>query len=231
MDRPAIETDGLRRVLAPAQIEWRDAAAGGDTPYGFSGHAAVFSTWTTLYEGRYFVWREQLAPGAFTNILASNPDVHLNLGHDMNRSVARTGISGVGGLGLSEDPYGLAVDAMLDPNDPDVIAMAAKLRLGVMDQMSFAFQIGNEDVAMYTDAQGRDVEDHTINEVSNLLDVCVCARGAYPTTDASLRQLATSREAELAALRNTPITRPSSGRSALIRARHAAHLLHRRSVS
>jgi hypothetical protein len=47
--------------------------------------------------------REKIARGAFTKVLASKPDVHLNIGHDMNRAIARTGVDGVGGLELTED--------------------------------------------------------------------------------------------------------------------------------
>lgn len=174
------------RAQAPAAIEWREAGAG-DGSYTFLGHAAVFDTWTTLYEGRYFVWREQVAPGAFRDVLASRPDVHLNVGHDSNLSIARTGIHGIGELDLNEDERGLRAWARLDGADPTVQALAPKLQRGIMDQMSFAFMVGEDEVRIYEDAQGREVEDRTIHSVSDLIDVCVCARGAYPTTDASLR--------------------------------------------
>jgi len=228
MDRAAAEAPVLRRIVATAQIEWRDAAQTGDDFYSFEGHAAVFNTQTTLYAGQYYTWNETIAPGAFTDILASNPDVHFNIGHDMNRSVARTGRgNGVGGMQLVEDDQGLLVTARLSPADPDVQALAAKLGLGVMDQMSFAFRPGRTQTVTTTD-DDMVTDDDTILEVADLIDVCVCARGAYPTTDAGLRQRALAHEAELEAIRKTTITRPPSRASQLIKVRHAAHIKFRR---
>lgn len=225
MDRA--EAPALRRVLATAQIEWREATQGDDF-YSFQGHAAVFNTRTTLFDGQYVTWTEQIDPGAFTDILASNPDVHFNIGHDMDRSVARTGIEGVGGMNLSEDGMGLLVQARLSPADPDVQALAAKLRLGVMDQMSFAFRPGQTRTTITTDDDGHETVDDTIVAVSDLIDVCVCARGAYPTTDAGLRRRGEARDAELAALRAASTPRPPSRASQLITAKHAAHIKFRR---
>lgn len=179
----------LTRVMAPAEIEWRDATGTGDGSYTFLGHAAVVDVTTTLFEGKSWVWKERIAPGAFTKVLASRPDVHFNLNHDMSRAMARTGIVGVGGLELSEDQRGLRAFARLDPEDPDVQALAVKMKRGVIDQMSFAFRIGEMETLISTDDQGREVEEDTILEVSDLFDVCACAQGAYPQTDASLRSL------------------------------------------
>lgn len=225
MDRAA--APALRHVLATARIEWRDATQAGDDSYSFVGHAAVFNTRTTLFAGTYWTWTEQIEPGAFRNILATRPDVHFNIGHDMDRSVARTGIEGIGGMELREDETGLLVQARLSPADPDVQALASKLRLGVMDQMSFAFKPGETRTVITTDAEGHETEDDTIVEVADLIDVCVCARGAYPTTDAGLRRHAEARDAELAT-RRTTITRPPSRASQLTKLRHAAHIKYRR---
>lgn len=194
---PATERE-VHRAVVPAEIEWRDSRAG-DGSYTLLGHAAVTDTLTTLWEGTYYVAREQIAPGAFTSVLAGRPDVHLNLNHDMARAIARTGIHGVGELDLSEDAKGLRTFARLDPEDPDVQALAVKMRRGIVNQMSFAFAVGRDEVLITEDERGREVETRTILEVSDLFDVCVCAQGAYPTTDASLRTRALARERELAA--------------------------------
>ena len=60
---------------------------------------------------------------------------------------------------------------------------------GVVDQMSFAFRVKPEGVSTITtcDEDGKTTDEDTILEVAELVDVCVCAQGAYPTTEAALR--------------------------------------------
>lgn len=170
-------------------LEWRDASQTGDGSYTFNGHAAVFNQVTTLYKGRSFSMTEEIATGAFDDVLAASPDVHFNLGHDMNRVMARTGVSGVGGLELSTDPIGLRTFSRLSPDDPDVVALEVKMRLGLIDQMSFKFQIGAYEITTTSDETGYENDHRRITTVSELYDVCACAQGAYPQTDASLRSL------------------------------------------
>jgi HK97 family phage prohead protease len=180
----------IRHAQMPLiDVEWRDTGQTGDGSYTLLGHAAVTNEMTTLYEGKFWVLREQIAPGAFKEVLAGRPDVHFNIGHDMNRAMARTGVRGVGELDLSEDARGLRMFARLDPEDPDVQSLAVKMKRGIIDQASFAFRVGKDELLVETDDQGREIETRTILEVSDLFDVCVCAQGAYAGTDASLRSL------------------------------------------
>jgi HK97 family phage prohead protease len=180
----------LRTIAVPLQdLEWRESGSG-DGSRILSGYAAVFNQRTTLYSGKYFQLDEQIDAAAFDDVLSRNPDVHLNIGHDMTRAMARTGIKGVGGLELSVDAHGLRVYARLSSSDPDVQALAAKMDLGVMDQMSFAFRMGATTEVCETDEDGRETELLTINTIAELYDVCVCAQGAYSTTEAALRTLA-----------------------------------------
>ncbi|MBA3843433.1 MAG: HK97 family phage prohead protease [Actinobacteria bacterium] len=187
-ERPPVVESRTVRVARLADLEWRAPDGTGDGAYTFIGHAAVFGQTTTLYQGRSFAMTESVAPGAFDAVLASMPDVHLNLNHDMSRVIARTGVRGVGALELSVDQVGLRVFARLDSADPDVAALAVKMSRGLVDQMSFAFTIGGYELV--TTAVDEFETDHrTITAVSNLYDVCACAQGAYPQTDASLRSL------------------------------------------
>jgi hypothetical protein len=64
------------------------------------GHAAVFNRLSHDMGG----FRVKIAPGFFTKVLDSNPDVHLNREHDMRLLLARTRNNS---LELREDPYGL----------------------------------------------------------------------------------------------------------------------------
>jgi HK97 family phage prohead protease len=170
-------------------LEWRTSGSG-DGSRVISGHNAVFNQRTTLYDGTYYRWTEALAPSAFARVLASKPDVHFDIGHDLNRAMARTLAPGpIGKLELEVDDVGLRMYARLNPGDPDVVALASKMDLGIMDQGSFMFNVtaaGVRTVSSYDDS-GKLIEDDTIIDICELRDVCICAQGAYPTTQLSLR--------------------------------------------
>lgn len=182
----------LRTVEVPVHdLQIRESGSG-DGSRVVEGYASVFDTETTLYEGMRYRWTETIARGAFDSVLAKAPDVHLNLGHDMNRAIARTKAPGpIGKLELSVDDTGLKFYARLNPDDPDVQALASKMDLGIMDQCSFAFRVKSSGITNVTttDADGFTTDADTITEISELYDVCVCAQGAYPTTSAALRTL------------------------------------------
>lgn len=198
-EREAVAGETLPPVvdeLAPVEIrnalvrfrdvEFRDASGTGDGSYTLTGYAAVYEQETILYDGSWWRLREVIAPGAFDNVLATDPDVHLNIGHDMTRAIARTGVDGVGGLELSSDDEGLRVFARLDPADPDVVSLAAKMNRGIVDQMSFAFTIARAQYDSTVDEDDFEDELRTILEIGQLYDTAVCAQGAYPQTSAEL---------------------------------------------
>ena len=204
----------LHRALAPLDASVTRSGEPGNDTLTLSGYAAVTDVATTLYEGRAWVWREKIAPGAFTNVLdrirsgdATYPVV-LNHEHDNRASVASTNraASDPGGLELSEDDRGLRVFARLDAADPDVQRLTTKMRNDVTRQMSFAFTISEFETLVTEDDQGRQVETDTIIEVRDLYDVTVCAHGAYPQTTADLRSLlaATGRSTSLVEGHTTP---------------------------
>lgn len=182
----------LRTIVLPASdLQWRESGSG-DGSRVFSGYAAVFDTETTMYEGKYYIWREKLDPHCFDAILATSPDVHFNMGHDMNKSMARTKASGpLSTLQLSVDAHGLKVYARLNPDNRTVQELIPLMDDGVMDQMSFAFRVRRDGMVTESvqEGDGPLIETDTIMVVADLFDVCVCARGAYPTTEASLRSL------------------------------------------
>jgi HK97 family phage prohead protease len=195
-----------RQVMARVRgLELRDATGTGDGSYTLSGVAAVFGQTTTLYRGKWWTLEEEIAPGAFSAVLARPPDVHLNHGHDMRTAMARLTHGGpdgpvkVGGMKLWEEDDGLHVFARLNPDLSHVRDLAVQMADGVVDQMSFKFEIGRDVLRTTVDpATGHETDHYTIIEVSELYDVCVCAQGAYPQTSASLR-------AALASLRHSGI--------------------------
>jgi len=185
----------VRFAVAPIRgVEFRDASANGDGSWTISGYAAVFDQETVLYDGSYQQIRESIAPTAFDDVLRSNPQVHLNFGHDMNRAVAATDVPAgqIGSLELSTDSHGLRFMARVDRNDPDAQALAVKMSRGVVRQASFAFTIDQESSVSSVTSDGRDATTYRIERVRNLYDVCCTPQGAYAQTESMLRSMGAS---------------------------------------
>ena len=192
-------TDKLRFAVAPiTSVEVRDPTGNYDNTWTMSGYAAVFDETTTLYDGRYLRLTESISPKAFDRVLrdqgtdTSSGVVHFNFGHDMNRAVAATNVPAgqPGSLQLKTDSRGLYFEAKVARDDPDGIALASKMRTGVVSQASFAFTIGSATDETIETEDGPDTEHRTIDEVAHLYDVCACAQGAYSSTVSQLRGIA-----------------------------------------
>ncbi len=138
------------------------------------GYAAVFDTPTDIGG----VFTEVVARGAFKSALERGDDVEFLINHG-GLPIAR---STAGNLKMWEDDRGLRIEAKLDPADPDVQRIIPKMRAGMLDQMSFAFQATGQ--RWDTAGDGPDVR--TITDVM-LYDVSVVNRGAYPQTSIALR--------------------------------------------
>lgn len=191
----------LRFAVAPiTHVDVRDATATDDNTWTMSGYAAVFNERTTLYDGKFVRVTESIDPNFFDPILRNQPlgqpdgVVHFNLGHDMNRSVAATDVPAgqPGSLQLRSDAQGLYFLAKVPRDDPDGVAMAAKMRSGVLRQASFAFTVAKDNVEIESFEDGPDVEHRTLLECSHLYDVCATPQGAFAQTSVTLRSLAAS---------------------------------------
>src|SRR6185312_9583738 len=139
----------------------------------FRGHAAVFDRLSHDLGG----FRTKIAPGAFQGVLDTNPDVHMVWDHDTRWTMGRTRNNT---LELREDPMGLHVWCRLAPVSY-IDDLAVLMEGGYIDQMSFACEIGAD-----TWTEKDDEITRTIEEVSALYDVTVCAQGAFPQTDSRL---------------------------------------------
>jgi len=191
----------LRYAVAPiTNVEVRDPTATDDNTWTMSGYAAVFNETTTLLNSKFIRLTESIDQRAFNRVLSEQPlstsdgVVHFNFGHDMTRAVAATDVPAgrPGSLELSTDKRGLRFLAKVPRDDPDGIAMAVKMRNGVVRQASFAFTI-NEASYEYTEAaEGQDTEHRTILDVQHLYDVCATPQGAYSSTEAGLRSYGAS---------------------------------------
>jgi HK97 family phage prohead protease len=144
----------------------------------FEGHASVTERGYEMYDF-FGPYTEVVSAGAFDDTLARNGlDVPLVLGHDQMRRIARTTN---GTLELKMDTDGLAVRAVLDPDDADVSYIVPKLRSGLMDEMSFAFRI---DSGIWSP----DYTEYRIDKVDiHRGDVAIVGYGANPFTDAVAR--------------------------------------------
>ncbi|HEY8662505.1 MAG TPA: HK97 family phage prohead protease [Propionibacteriaceae bacterium] len=117
----------FERRMAVAGLEVRESS----DVVTLTGYASTFGQ---PYDMGWYT--ETVDPGAFARTLGTKPDVRLLVNHG-GLPLARTAS---GTLTLDTDTRGLMVSASLDPADPDVAALAPKMRRGDLNQMSFAFR-------------------------------------------------------------------------------------------
>lgn len=193
------ENGELRYAVAPiTAVEVRDTSGTDDNTWTMSGYAAVFNQNTTLYDGKFVKLTESIDPGFFDAVLRDQPMdssdgvVHFNMGHDMNRAVAATDVpqGQPGSLRLEAHKQGLYFLAKVPRDDPDGVAMAVKMRSGVLRQASFAFTIAKAEDTIVENDDGPDEEHRRLLEAKHLYDVCATTQGAYPQTISQLRSYA-----------------------------------------
>lgn len=192
-----------RRFSATAALRIeRRAADDGTEVQHIVGHAAVFDEWTTLYEGRYWTWREIVRPGAFVRAIRERQDVRSLFNHDPSYLLGRTT---AGTLDLAEDPAGLLSDTT-PPDTPTVRDLVlTPIGRGDLSGMSFAFSVprGGDRVVTEKDDGSyvvetphervtvryegeRLIEEREILDV-DLFDVSPVTYPAYEGTDVALR--------------------------------------------
>jgi hypothetical protein len=115
------------------------------------GYAAVFNEWATLFESRYWVWREIVRPGAFSAAIAERQDVRALLNHDANFVLGRTAS---GTLSLSERDKGLLQETKLSGAQTIQDLVVVPIERGDISGMSFAFQVRNGNTGQTTVDKG-----------------------------------------------------------------------------
>jgi hypothetical protein len=168
------------RVLGLEGLEIRHS---GRPNEGFTlrGYVAVYNQTSHDLGG----FKEQIAPGAFDEILTTNPDVHLTWDHDTRYVAARTKNNT---LHLESDSTGLFIDAQVG-NYTWAKDLRTALERGDINQGSFAFTVAENGDEFAAEEDGSIMR--TIHNVGNLYDVTVTAQGAYPQTSlAAVRSLA-----------------------------------------
>lgn len=153
------------------------------TAFNFRGRASVTDQWYDLFPGV----REQIAPGAFDEVLATEPDVHALWDHDTSRVLGRTRnrtlqlVTNTHGLDFS----GTAADTSYARD------LQHLLERGDIDQSSFAFTVPEDgDQWMVREENGQSVVHRTITRIDQLFDVTITAKGANPFTDSSVARTA-----------------------------------------
>ena len=132
------------------------------------GYAAIYDTLSEDLGG----YREQIAPGAFRDVLAD--DVRCLLNHDANEVLGRTRS---GTLRLFDEQRGLRFELDL-PDSPLGENMRSAIRRGDIDGASFRFEVGDE-------AWNGDVR--TVKSVKALRDVSLASYPSYPAASVELR--------------------------------------------
>jgi HK97 family phage prohead protease len=188
-ERMASRESGAPRGYIPsvrARVELTERKAGDKTKIGFEGFASVTGQFYEMYD-MFGPYLEQVHVGSFVETLAKpGLDVPLVLDHVSSRRIARTG-NEFSPLHLTEvldgEQTGLLTSAPdLQMSDTDTSYIVEKMRLQLIDEMSFRFMINsgswNED---YTEYHIHSVDIHRG-------DVSIVGYGANPlTTGAGLR--------------------------------------------
>lgn len=192
-------TKVTERAAPLARVEWR--MSGVPENKTIRGYAAMFNSMSYDLGG----FREVIAPGAFSNVLATDPDVRLLYNHDdaavMARTKSRT-------LELVEDEAGLRIWARVDMADSDVQRVIPKMMRSDVDQMSFAFTVEEDD---WDESAGYPLR--TIRSIGELFEVSIVPFPAYEATKAEVYDRARSTGRVLVARATPTVAEDSPGGS------------------
>lgn len=137
------------------------------------GYAALYNVLSHDLGG----FRERIAPGAFADVLASNPDVRALLNHSPNDVLGRTRS---GTLRLSDDEQrGLRFELDL-PDSPLGQNVREAVRRGDIDGASFRFRVA-------PDGEAWEGETRTLTRIAELRDCSLATFSAYPDASIELR--------------------------------------------
>lgn len=162
-------------VSSQGRLEHRDATE--DSPRVISGYAAVFGQWAEM--GRWYRFREQIAPGAFEGCDFQKCVACFN--HNTDNILARYSS---GTLKLSTDEVGLRFEFEV-PNTTVGNDMYELVKRGDISQCSFAFVV-EEETWNYREDEDT-LDDRVITKISQLWDVSLVTYPAYEGTSVDAR--------------------------------------------
>lgn len=164
----------MERRILPIKAEVRAASDG--KPAMISGYSARFNELSVVLYGMF---RERIAPGAFTESLASD-DIRSLWNHNADHVLGR---NKNGTLRLREDEVGLFME--VDPPDTQAGRDALiSVQRGDVSQQSFMFDVQPDGDDWYEDEQGQIIR--TLTRV-RLYEVSPVTFPAYPQTSAEAR--------------------------------------------
>ena len=161
-----------RRTMVSRGTQYRAAEENGELY--IEGYFAVFNSVYELCPGA----TESIAPGAFFDALGG--DVRALTNHDTTLVLGR---NKAGTLELREDGHGLWGRIAINREDSDAMNLYRRVQRGDVDQCSFGFDIGEEDVEFRDDGSVH----YTIRVVEPLYEVTVATFPAYDETAVSAR--------------------------------------------
>lgn len=155
-----------RAFVADTPIEVRED----ENSRAIGGYAAVFNRSTDI---GYFT--EEIAPGAFKDM----EDVRALWNHDSNHPIGRMGKN----LTLKQDKKGLYFELDPLPDTPTGNEVLANIRSGLVDGMSFGFEVVDDEWK-----RGKDgAQDHRVIREVKLWEVSPVTFPAYKDTEVNLR--------------------------------------------
>jgi hypothetical protein len=163
-----------RRFIQTTEL--RVVPQAGARPSRLEGYAVVFNSPSENLGG----FREIIAPGAFSQTLASGEDVRALRNHDDGQLLGRTSSNT---LRLSQDDHGLKFSLDI-PDTSYARDMIALLNRGDIRGMSFGFRVAKGDDKWGKDGSGGALR--TVNK-AKLGEVSVVDNPAYTQTSVSMR--------------------------------------------
>lgn len=161
-----------KRTMVGRPTQYRAAEENGTM--SIEGYFAVFNSNYEIFPGI----TESISPGAFSGALGG--DIRALTNHDPTLVLGRTK---AGTLELREDGHGLWGRITINPEDSDAVNLYRRVQRGDVDQCSFGFDIGEEDVEFREDGSAH----WTIKRVEPLYEVTVATFPAYEETSVSAR--------------------------------------------
>lgn len=167
-----------RRTIASRETQYRAAEENG--ALYIEGYFAVFNSNYEICPGI----TESIAPGAFSGALVG--DVRALTNHDDTLVLGRTKS---GTLELREDSHGLWGRITINQEDTDAMNLYRRVQRGDVDQCSFGFDIGEEEVEFSENGDAH----WTIKRVDPLYEVTVATFPAYEATSVEARSADTEK--------------------------------------
>lgn len=175
------KTDIERRyTAAPMQLR-KDGEEKQPVIYG---HAAKFNDSTLLYQWTDEEWYEEIAPGAFDNVLED--DVRCLKNHDSNLVLGR---NKAGTCTLRTDETGLYYECSPDMRISYAADTVHSVERGDISQCSFAFTIEKQSWEE-EEIEGKTIVLRKIEKVKRLYDVGPVTYPAYENTNAGVKSAA-----------------------------------------